>query len=311
MWMLDNQSDQIPEVAVLLATKNGINWIAEQVESILAQSEVSVRLIVSDDDSTDGTWEWLSKAALKDSRIILLPSGQTFGSAGKNFYRLITAIDADDFDFVALADQDDIWLKSKLRKQISLAIQYDVDGVSSNVVAFWPDSRLALVDKAEPMRRLDFLFESAGPGCTFVLSPRLVAQVQKVLSAPESMARDVELHDWLIYAVCRSAGGSWYINPIPGMRYRQHRSNVIGVNFGLKALLTRFRWVINGWYRSEVVKLSYVSANLTSDLYVKNACHTIQENGFLGFSMLRFMSQTRRNLSDRLILTAFLLLGFF
>lgn len=309
--MLDNQGNQIPEVAVLLATKNGINWIAEQVESILAQSEVSVRLIVSDDNSTDGTWEWLNKAASKDSRIVLLPSGQTLGSAGKNFYRLITAIDADDFDFVALADQDDVWLKNKLKKQINLAIQYNVDGVSSNVVAFWPDGRLALVDKAEPMRRLDFLFESAGPGCTFVLSPWLVAQVQKVLSAPESMARDVELHDWLIYAVCRSAGGRWYINPIPGMRYRQHRSNVIGVNFGLKALLTRFRWVINGWYRSEVVKLSYVSANLTSDLYVKNACHTIQKNGFLGFSMLRFMSQTRRNLSDRLILTVFLLLGFF
>ena len=38
-----------------MATYNGGQWIAEQVDSILSQSGVEVRILASDDGSTDDT----------------------------------------------------------------------------------------------------------------------------------------------------------------------------------------------------------------------------------------------------------------
>lgn len=304
-------NNEIVNIAVLMATRNGMSWIAEQVKSILSQQAVNITLVVSDDGSTDGTWEFLQKIAEDDGRIILLQHDRTFGTAGKNFYYLLTSINSEDYDFIALADQDDIWLKNKLQKQVILASKYGADGISSNVVAFWPDGSRALIDKAEPMRRLDFLFESAGPGCTFLLSSWLVNLVQMTLNDPNSKARDVELHDWLIYAICRSSGRNWYINPVPGMKYRQHSNNVMGVNFGYKARWSRFRNIINGWYRGEVVKLSHVSISITSDPYIVGACRKVIKRSRFKFTLLRYMNQARRNVSDRLILSASILLCLF
>lgn len=42
-------------IAVLLATYNGIQYIEEQLNSILNQSNVNVVVFISDDLSTDGT----------------------------------------------------------------------------------------------------------------------------------------------------------------------------------------------------------------------------------------------------------------
>ena len=40
------------------------------------------------------------------------------------------------------------------------------------------------------------------------------------------------------------------------MLYRQHESNQVGCNFGFLAYLKRIKLIRNGWYRSEVRKIS-------------------------------------------------------
>ena len=305
-------TEKMAKVAVLLATKNGIRWIAEQVNSILEQQGVDVKLIISDDNSTDGTLEWLEALAETNDRVTLLCHNISFGSAGKNFYRLILEADISDCNFIALADQDDVWLKIKLNTQVKLLVKHKAEGVSSNVVAFWPDGSRALIYKSEPMLRVDFLFESSGPGCTFLLSPWLITQVKIVLSDPNGEACKILLHDWLIYAVCRASGRKWYINPVPTMKYRQHNNNVIGVNYGTKARLTRLKNIANGWYRREVVKICLVCQQLSHDMYLKSACDAIIVQGLISRGKrLKLMSQARRKLSDRLLLTIVTLLFLF
>lgn len=302
-------SERVTKVAVLMATHNGINWLAEQIPSILGQQDVEVKLIVSDDASSDGTLEWLKNLAQQDDRVTLLSYGASYGSAGRNFYRLILEADISDCDYVALADQDDVWLKNKLRNQIRLAVQHNADGVSSNVVAFWPDGSRGLINKAEPMRKFDFLFESAGPGCTFLLSPWLVSRVREVLLNANGVARQVALHDWLIYAVCRASGRGWYISPVPTIRYRQHAHNVIGVNYGFKAYWLRCKWILHGWYRIEVTKICKVCKSLSGDTYVQAMCgDVIRSRLFTRYKLLAFVSQARRSITDRLVLTAAILL---
>ena len=46
---------ELPKVAVLLAAYNGMQWIEEQLTSILGQSAVDVTVYISIDPSTDGT----------------------------------------------------------------------------------------------------------------------------------------------------------------------------------------------------------------------------------------------------------------
>ena len=108
----------MPTVAVVLAAYNGSRWIQEQIASIFAQQGVDVTLFISVDSSTDGTEALVNQLAAADSRIVVLPHGLRFGGAAPNFYRLLKDIDFSAFDYVALADQDDVWLSSKDRKSV-------------------------------------------------------------------------------------------------------------------------------------------------------------------------------------------------
>lgn len=299
----------MPKIAVLLATYNGMRWLEEQMSSILNQKRIDVGVFVSDDHSTDGTYEWLLALAERDGRIIVLPRAERFGSAAKNFYRLITEVETQGFDYFALADQDDVWLDNKLIKLVGIAREKEVDGVSSSVIAYWADNSRALVDKARPLRTLDFLFESAGPGCTFVMTPWLIDKVRSVLHADRDLVSEIQAHDWLIYAVCRSAGRGWYICQTPTVRYRQHGKNELGANIGLKAKMFRLGKIASGWYRHEVQKIAMVSLSLSSDSLVQNACRVLLKNRlFTRVEVLRLVRYARRTREDRCILALSVLL---
>jgi rhamnosyltransferase len=80
-------------IAVLLATYNGMKWIEEQVESILNQQSVDVNIYISVDLSTDNTYQWCQDLAKQNVHVKVLPYGERFGGAAKNFFRLIRDVD--------------------------------------------------------------------------------------------------------------------------------------------------------------------------------------------------------------------------
>ena len=159
-----------PKCAVLLAAYNGMKWISAQVDSILNQSDVDVHVFISVDRSTDGTELWVKSLSEGNNQISMLAYGEQFGGAGPNFYRLLREVSFDGYDMVALADQDDIWFRDKLKSAWTDISCGSADVVSGDVIAFWPDGRHELVKKSYPPRRLDHFFEAAGPGCTYVFS---------------------------------------------------------------------------------------------------------------------------------------------
>lgn len=240
-------STPVPRVAVCLAAFNGLRYLPQQLDSILSQDGVQVSVIVSVDRSSDGTEAWLARQQAQDSRIALLPMGGVFGGAARNFFRLLRDGDFGACDYVAYADQDDIWLPGKLKRACQTLQAQGADGYSSDVVAFWDSGRSLYIKKSYPQRRWDFLFESAGPGCTFVFSQRLALQLQaRVRQSGESLA-DVGLHDWFTYAYARANGFRWVIDDYASLMYRQHAANQVGVNAGWAAFVWRARQVLNGW----------------------------------------------------------------
>jgi rhamnosyltransferase len=232
-------------VAVLLAAYNGMAWLPAQLASILDQEGVNVTVFASVDESFDGTQQWLEGQMQGDARVVLLPPGH-FGGAASNFFRLFRDVEFADFDFVSLADQDDVWLPDKLARAVRRLIDTQAAGYSANVTAFWGDGRKHLIDKAQPQRAFDFAFEAAGPGCTYVLRRDLAITLQAFAHAHTLELAQVYLHDWFIYAFARARGGRWVIDPSPCMYYRQHASNQVGVNKGLGALLRRVRMITDG-----------------------------------------------------------------
>ena len=246
------------KIAVCLAAYNGLRFLPEQLNSILQQTGVLVTLFVSVDVSSDGTEAWFDKQAKEDDRIVVLPHGQRFGGAALNFFRLVKDIDFTAFDYVAFADQDDIWLPNKLLRAHEVMEVAGAEAYSSNVTAFWPDGRKMMINKAQAQTKWDFLFEAAGPGCTYVLSRKLAQDIQSVVINRWDDMQTIGLHDWFFYAFARASDYRWMIDNFSGMLYRQHDKNQVGVNSGLAAVKNRACTVINGWGLSQASLIANV-----------------------------------------------------
>ena len=183
------------KVAVLMATYNGQQWLPEQIDSILNQVGVEVTLFVSDDSSSDGSYEYLRNLSKEDSRVILLPNTPRMGAAAYNFYRLIEDVNYSEFDYVAFADQDDLWYPEKLCNSVSVLTASKSDGYSSDVMAFWPDGRELYVKKSYAQKDYDYMFEAPGPGCTFLLNKQLASTVKSFIASNRADIKSFFHHD--------------------------------------------------------------------------------------------------------------------
>lgn len=291
-----------PKIAVLLATFNGEAYLNAQLKSIQYQSDVEVFIVASDDNSIDSTPQLLIEACVLDYNFFVLPS-KKFGYAVANFFRLLRDVDLTHIDYVALADQDDIWQADKLCHAVDMISAKKVDAYSSNVTAFWPDGSQTLINKSQAQRQFDYMFESAGPGCTFVITKALALVLQAFLDKHKVACQPIALHDWFIYAFARSRGYQWFIDDEPHMLYRQHSGNVVGANVGIKAKLARFKKMREGWL--------IMQALLIADILGYSAAWPIQKlNRYHFFDRLVLIinaSKLRRRMRDRVAFALFLL----
>lgn len=245
----DEGGGGLPRVVVLMATYNGMRWIDEQIDSILAQRHVDVHLCISDDASDDGTAEHVRTRAQDDARITVLPPRQGPRGVTANFLHLFTWWHPTDDVHVAFSDQDDIWHPDKLDRQIQLIRARGVDAVSSDVISFDARGRRRVIVKSQPQVKWDHIFEAAGPGSTYLFTPAMHGALVEALQGLDTTR--VGVHDWFLYALTRGLGGRWHIDPVPTVDYRQHGSNVQGENFGFLAFRTRLEHLRSGFYREQ------------------------------------------------------------
>ncbi len=240
-----------PRILVLMAAYNGSRWIREQLDSILRQKDVDLRIAIRDDSSTDDTrWE-LARFA-EEERVEIVTLAGAGGSAARNFLTLIAESPAAGFDFVALADQDDLWHPDKLLKACQMLAATGAAAYSSATLATWEDGRQRVLKPSGAPTRSDFLFEGAGQGCTFVLRCDFYERVRRFVGSRRELTHRLHYHDWLIYALARSWGLRWCFDPRPSMRYRQHSGNDTGARGSLQGIIRRFRLIRQGWYKTQL-----------------------------------------------------------
>lgn len=284
-----------PKFAVVLAAHNGSKFILEQIDSIVKQKNVIFHLFINVDKSIDGTEMLLINKFLGHPFITILPTGNSYGGAALNFYHLLIDIDFVGFDYFSFADQDDIWYPEKLWRAHSLLIQESAMGYSSNVMAFWSNGESGLVNKSQAQRRWDFLFEAAGPGCTYVMRQDLALAIQNVIQAKWDLVQNMQLHDWLVYAFARTNNYKWLIDSQPSMLYRQHADNQVGVNLGWRAFKYRVGKVLSGWGMEQAAIVASV-LNLDETSFVRRW----KSGGRLGLLWLALnANQCRRRKRDR------------
>ena len=102
----------LPLVSIALAAYNGQKYIEKQLISLINQDYKNIEIVISDDCSTDGTWDILESYAKKDSRIRLLPRDFNRGYVN-NFIRVFGECRGE---FISPSDQDDIWYPEKTRR---------------------------------------------------------------------------------------------------------------------------------------------------------------------------------------------------
>jgi glycosyltransferase involved in cell wall biosynthesis len=233
-------------VAILMCTKDGSAFIADQLKSIAAQTHENWILIVSDDGSNDDTVATIRRFAEAYPEKVKIRKGPGKGVCA-NFLSLANdpTIDADYFAF---SDQDDIWHQDKLQRALAWlgAVPAEVPGM------YCARTELMTIDGrsygfsplfTRPPAFANALVQSLAGGNTMVFN----RAAKKILE--EAATTSVVLHDWWVYQLVSGAGGIIRYDPRPTLKYRQHADNLIGSNLGWRTRLIRIRMMFKGRFR--------------------------------------------------------------
>ncbi len=238
------------EVIILLALYNGAKNIDAQLQSIVRQTHENWSLIVSDDGSDDAGLEIVREFCIDNpNKKITLVNGPKSGFV-KNFLSLLTTPDPNT-PYVALSDQDDVWLENKLERAIA-ALQKS----PKNSPALYC-SRTYIWNEMLETNTLSGLFskppcfqnalvQNIASGNTMVINQIALDMLQK--ACPISV--DTTCHDWWIYQMVSGAGGLIIYDAEAFIKYRQHANNLIGANNTTLSSLFRIGLMLKGHFKS-------------------------------------------------------------
>ena len=251
---------KLPEVCVLMSTYNGEKYLKEQINSILAQKGVCVKLFVRDDGSSDNTLDILQEYADK-GLLEIVTFGGNFGPA-KSFMELLYYV-GDKYDYYAFADQDDIWKEEKLSVAVSMIGKADRPKLyCSNWYLYQNNNDYGLFfpDNLE-FSLIHVLCFNSFAGCTMLFNRSLVTYLINPEYRPSETLLKVRMHDtWIISAA--SLLGEILYDKNSYILHRIHGNNTAGLpDFN--------KWNIKRYIEIFVLhtsKLGYGASTLARDL---------------------------------------------
>ena len=222
-------------VSVVVCTRNGDAFVAEQLASVLAQTRLPSEIIISDDGSEDKT------------RVILRAFSEKAQEAGVDCHLIENPVPlgvTQNFeaacaratgDVIFLADQDDRWHPEKIERLLSELADSDVLLVATNARIVTGDGeatgetlfdRLGMADcelkqlAAGQLSHL-LLYRTALTGATFAFKRSLLG---RAVPFDETLVHD----EWLVQV-------AWLVGNVrvilePTMDYRLHAANTIGLD---------------------------------------------------------------------------------
>jgi glycosyltransferase involved in cell wall biosynthesis len=212
------------QISIAMASYNGAAYIRTQILSLVTQELMPAEIVIVDDGSNDDTVPIVEALQLQFPIISLHRNSENMGPV-RSFKK---AVSLCRYAFVALCDQDDIWLPDKLKLSAEA-----LNGLDSNVPAMvYTD--LEVIDVQEKslapsfwgvqgfqISKMNFrkiLLRNVVTGCTVLMNGRMKAELIK-------MPAEVAMHDhWL--ALIAYGFGEVVALHTATVKYRQHLSSV-------------------------------------------------------------------------------------
>jgi glycosyltransferase involved in cell wall biosynthesis len=237
------------KIQILLPAYNGERFLAEQLDSILAQQgDFTLHITVRDDGSTDSTRDILARYEAEHERAhgpgaFRVIHGRRVG-VNASVMELVNS--APDADLYAFSDQDDLWYDFRLQEAVLAFRKRDMSrpllwtcreeltDEALNTIALMPvpkhlgDLRNAVI-------------QNKAPGHTQVFNRRLLELFRGT--------QGIYVYDWAMYLTAAALGEVFYCPRSCG-KYRQHGENAIGYSAGgLSHLVRRARRLLRGEMR--------------------------------------------------------------
>lgn len=261
-------------ITVLTAAYNGKKYITEQMDSILAQSQDGILLVVSDDGSSDGTRELLRAYEEEHwGNVLVLMRRTPSGGAAAHFLGLLKLMgdlrDAGNeneggmmseaggweldetqlaqlrraaaAEFFMLSDQDDVWLPDKA--SVLLHKTEDLEAGSPAGTPVLVHSDLSVVDEQLAVVAPSFFhYQGINPGRTrlsqLLVQNNITGGAVMLNAAMLPYLRRIPgcclMHDAWLGLVASAFGSIGWAEE-PLYLYRQHGGNAVGARRGSEA----------------------------------------------------------------------------
>lgn len=234
-------------ILIILCSCNGERYIAAQIESILGQTEPGIRLLISDDCSSDHTAEIAARYAERfPARVSLVRRSASSGGAARHFMTVLKdaeklrADDGSGADYVMFADQDDVWHPDKAEKTLRVMRRAEKRRGADTALLVHCDMRITdaagrvkadsyvRYQQMSPSRRQlnQLLVQNNVTGGAMMMNRALVELLRRH-PVPERAV----MHDHWI-ALTAAAFGEIVFLDEPLYDYRQHGGNVLGAAKG-------------------------------------------------------------------------------
>lgn len=230
---VDNKQFHTDKIAILLATYNGGEYLSEQLDSLLAQTNSDWITYLHDDGSTDNTTTVIDDYVARYPQKFVKVEGKSTGGAKTNFFYLLSAVDAP---YLMCCDQDDVWLPEKVETTYQAMKKLEAEtGEDKPLLVFTElrvvDGKLGTVaERMSDYQQLDctntslsrMLIQNVVTGCTMMMNRTLKDKMLQY----QNMDRII-MHDWWAAVIAAKFGRLHYVKT-PCICYRQHTDNSVG-----------------------------------------------------------------------------------
>ncbi len=244
-------------VSIAMATYIGEKFLEDQLDSIVNQTYKNLEIIICDDCSTDNTINIIKYFQKRDRRIKLYQNKKQLGVL-KNFEKAISLYSGE---YIAISDQDDIWIANKIEIMLSeieenILIYHDdtlIDRSGKLLHNSFFQSNEICINKNYDTRALFLDNWILGHACMFSFKLK-----EDILPIPF----EIEHYDMWIAIVASKMGKIKYIDR-QLVLWRQHGTNTSGSKIATRGLWQKiFKPIDNStliqWNKKRIERLKFL-----------------------------------------------------
>lgn len=285
------------KIAIVLPTYNGEAYLAEQLDSLLAQSYKNFVIVTRDDGSHDESKAIISRYADEQPELFcVLPSDEENLGASAGFSLLTQYVLGNkerlglSNAYIMFCDQDDVWLPTKVEVDLRAMLAREKLVGSNEAVLIHSDLRVVderlnlLSDSFFTYQKIDssknsvwhLLLRNTVTGCTMMINEPLAR-----VACP--IPKEAVMHDWWLALVC-SAVGDIVTLPEALVSYRQHGGNTLGAQqYQPRSAMRRLVNIVND-KRHEAIALDLFRQ---SQVFCEKHIHALRFSGRIRLRLMR------------------------